>query len=62
MKRRDLVRHLEAFGCRLLIEGARHSRYVNPADRSRQATVPSHREIDEHLARLICRQLGVPMP
>jgi mRNA interferase HicA len=60
VKRRDLIRHIERFGCVLLKEGARHSRYVNLADRARQATVPRHREIDDFLARAICRQLGVP--
>ena len=60
MKRRDLIRHVEAFGCALLKEGAKHSRYVNLGDRVRQATIPRHREIDEMLARAICRQLGVP--
>ncbi|MFP5285855.1 MAG: addiction module toxin, HicA family, partial [Thermoanaerobaculia bacterium] len=29
MKRRDLIRHLEAQGCELLREGSRHSVYVN---------------------------------
>ncbi|MBN1346472.1 MAG: type II toxin-antitoxin system HicA family toxin [Phycisphaerae bacterium] len=62
MKRRDLIRHLEDFGCALLREGSRHSRYVNLADRSKQGTVPRHREINDFLVRAICRQLGVPLP
>jgi predicted RNA binding protein YcfA (HicA-like mRNA interferase family) len=62
VKRRDLIRHLESFGCVLLKEGAKHSRYVNLADKTRQATIPRHREIDGFLVRLICRQLGVPVP
>ncbi|MGB2985145.1 MAG: type II toxin-antitoxin system HicA family toxin [Phycisphaerae bacterium] len=62
MKRRELIRHLEAFGCHLLKEGRKHSRFVNLGDTSRQATVPRHREIDDYLARLICRQLGIPPP
>lgn len=28
MKRRDLIRHIEAYGCALLKEGAKHSRFV----------------------------------
>ena len=32
MKRRELIRHLERFGCALLDEGAKHSRYINRAD------------------------------
>ena len=31
MKRRDLVRHLEAHRCQLLREGSRHSVFVNRA-------------------------------
>ncbi len=62
MKRRALIRHLEAFGCVLLKEDGKHSRFVSLADKTRQATVARHREIDDFLARAICRQLGVPMP
>jgi len=54
VKRVDLIRHLESQGCRLLREGANHSVYVNPAAR-RSSTVPRHREVDEFLARKICR-------
>jgi len=54
VKRVDLIRHLESHGCRLLREGANHSVYVNPAAR-RSSTVPRHREVDEFLARKICR-------
>jgi hypothetical protein len=35
--------------------------YVNPAAR-KTSTVPRHREIDEFLARKICRDLDVPQP
>ena len=40
MKRKDLIRHLQAFGCHLLKEGRKHSRFVNLADPSKQATGP----------------------
>ena len=46
MKRRDLVRHLEANGCELLREGSNHSVYVNRETR-KATTVPRHREINE---------------
>ncbi len=62
MKRRELVRHLERHGCALLREGAKHSRFVSPADPKRISTVPRHVEIADLLARKICRQLGVPDP
>ena len=61
MKRRDLVRHLEANGCELLREGARHSVYVNRPAR-KVSSVPRHRDIDDYLARKICRDLEVPPP
>ncbi len=61
MKRRDLIRHLEQHGCRLLREGGSHSVYVNPVAK-RASTVPRHAEVNEHLARKICRDLEVPRP
>jgi predicted RNA binding protein YcfA (HicA-like mRNA interferase family) len=61
MKRRDLIRHLEAKGCQLLREGGRHSVYYNPVNRQTSA-VPRHAEIHEFLARKICKDLGIPSP
>jgi len=61
LKRRDLVRYLEAHGCELLREGANHSVYVNRSAR-KTSTVPRHREINDLLARRICRDLEVPEP
>lgn len=61
MKRRDLIRHLEQHGCRLLREGGSHSVYVNPAAK-KASTVPRHSEVNEHLARKICKDLEVPRP
>jgi predicted RNA binding protein YcfA (HicA-like mRNA interferase family) len=59
VKRAALVRHLERHGCELLREGAKHSIYVNRAAR-KSSTIPRHREINEFLARKICRDLEVP--
>lgn len=61
MKRRDLVRHLEQHGCELLREGGNHSVFVNRTTRKSSA-VPRHAEINDFLARKICRDLGVPDP
>ncbi len=61
MKRRDLVRHLEAHGCEFLREGANHTVYVNRAAQ-KTSVVPRHREINEFLARRICRDLQIPEP
>jgi len=58
MKRGDLLRHLRANGCRLLREGARHSWWHNLGQNKRSA-VPRHNEIDDDLARKICRDLGI---
>ena len=61
MKRRDLIRHLEAHGCEFLREGGNHTVYVNRRAR-KTSTVPRHREVDDLLARKICRDLGIPEP
>jgi mRNA interferase HicA len=61
MKRIDLVRHLESHGCELLREGAKHTLYVNPSNEQTSA-VPRHREVNDFLARKICRDLGIPQP
>jgi predicted RNA binding protein YcfA (HicA-like mRNA interferase family) len=61
MKRRDLIRHLETHGCVLLREGAKHSVYVNRQS-GKVSTVPRHREINDFLARKICRDLEIPEP
>ena len=61
MKRVDLVRHLEAHGCQLLREGGSHSIFVNRTAR-KTSTVPRHREINDFLARKICRDLEIPEP
>jgi mRNA interferase HicA len=61
MKRRDLLAHLISNGCQLLREGARHSWWQCLATGKRSA-VPRHNEINNHLARKICRDLGVAEP
>jgi len=61
VKRLDLIRHLEAHGCQFLREGGNHTVYVNRSTR-KSATIPRHREINELLARKICKDLGVPAP
>jgi predicted RNA binding protein YcfA (HicA-like mRNA interferase family) len=61
MKRQELVRHLLANGCELLREGSRHSVFVNRQTR-RSTAIPRHREINDFLAKKICRDLQVPEP
>jgi mRNA interferase HicA len=61
LKRRDLIRHLETHGCQFLREGADHSVYVNRRAR-KTSTVPRHRNVNDLLARKICRDLDIPAP
>ena len=61
MKRRDLIRHLEKYGCSFLREGANHTVYVNRMEK-KVTTIPRHREIDENLAKKICKDLGILKP
>ncbi len=61
MKRRDLLRHLEQHGCEFLREGGSHAAYINRAAK-KASTVPRHREINQDLARKICKDLDVPRP
>lgn len=59
MKRRKLVRHLRKHDCALLREGGRHSWWHNPSS-NRRSAIPRHAEIDDRLARKICKDLDVP--
>ncbi len=61
MKRVELIRHLEAHGCYLLRDRVKHSVYVNPGNNQTSA-VPRHRDINDFLARKICRDLGISEP
>jgi predicted RNA binding protein YcfA (HicA-like mRNA interferase family) len=61
VKRIALIRHLERHGCQLLREGGSHSVYVNRGTR-KSSTIPRHREVDDFLARKICKDLEVPQP
>ena len=61
MKRRELLRHLQVYGCELFREGKRHSIYWNPSART-TSSIPRHTEVNEFLARKICRDLQIPEP
>ena len=61
MKRRDLIRHLESHGCELFREGGNHSVYINRRGK-KTSTVPRHREVNDFLARKICRDLSIAEP
>jgi mRNA interferase HicA len=61
VKPREVLRHLERHGCELLREGGNHTVYANRRG-GKVSTIPRHREINEFLARRICRDLDVPEP
>jgi len=61
MKRQDLLKHLLQNKCVLIREGAKHSVFFNPLMK-KSSTLPRHNEIDDFLARKICRDLGVTAP
>jgi mRNA interferase HicA len=60
MKRRDLIKHLEAHGCEFLREGSRHSWRWNP-EQNKRSSVPRHMEVKDNLAKKICKDLGIPL-
>ena len=57
MKRRDLIKRIEEFGCQLLRHGGKHDIYHNPKTGATQP-VPRHKEINEILERKIIRDLS----
>jgi mRNA interferase HicA len=59
MKRTQLLKHLRAHGCVFIREGGSHSWWENPKQ-NRRSSIPRHSEINDNLARKICRDLGVP--
>ena len=57
MKRIDLIRTIEGFGCLIVRHGAKHDWYRNPSTGVLQP-VPRHREIKERLANRIVKMLS----
>ena len=58
MKRNELIRYLNAQGCLFVREGARHSWWTNPK-LNKYTSIPRHTEINDLLAKKICKDLGV---
>jgi predicted RNA binding protein YcfA (HicA-like mRNA interferase family) len=56
MKRKDLIRAIEAIGCVFIRHGGRHDWYQNPETKISQP-VPRHSEIKDSLARHILKML-----
>lgn len=61
MKRQDLLKHLLKNRCVFIREGAKHSVFFNPLMK-KSSTLPRHNEVDDLLARKICRDLGIESP
>jgi mRNA interferase HicA len=59
MKRKELLAPLSKHGCVFVREGGRHSVYLNPMTHQ-TSTIPRHREINDILAKKICKDLGIP--
>ncbi len=57
MKRKDLIKKLSAGGCVFVRHGSNHDLYRNPSTGKKQP-IPRHREIDEHLAKHILKELA----
>ena len=58
MKRVELLKLLRRQGCEKIREGRRHS-WWQDGKGERRSAIPRHREIDNFLARKICKDLGV---
>jgi len=59
MKRKEVIKYLTKKGCAFLREGANHSWWWNPKQNKR-SSVPRHTEINDILAKKICKDLGIP--
>ncbi|MDP2363711.1 MAG: type II toxin-antitoxin system HicA family toxin [Ignavibacteria bacterium] len=55
-----LIAHFEKNGCLFLSEGSKHNVYTNPKT-NRVSTVPRHNEINDFLAKKICKDLDIPV-
>lgn len=59
MKRLEFLKYLAKHNCVVAGEGGRHTYLQNTANGNR-TVIGRHRELDNDMARLICKQLGVP--
>jgi len=58
MKRKILINYLLREGCIFIREGAKHSVFFNAQTR-RSSTIPRYKEVNDFLAKKICRDLGI---
>lgn len=59
MKRKHLIKHLRQQGCHQVREGRKHSVWAN-AELGTRTVVSRHTEIDNGLAKKICKDLQIP--
>ncbi len=60
MKTSEFIRYLKKHNCIMVREGSKHSIYANAE--GKQSSVPRHKEIDNRLCKIICKQLEIPAP
>lgn len=58
MKRTLLVQHLKKHGCHIRRHGAKHDIYENPLSKT-TSTVPRHLDVNDFLAKKICKDLNI---
>ncbi|PIR40169.1 MAG: addiction module toxin, HicA family [Candidatus Zambryskibacteria bacterium CG10_big_fil_rev_8_21_14_0_10_34_34] len=58
MKRLKFISYLNSHNCILIREGNKHSIFYNIKN-EKTSSVPRHSEINNFLARKICRDLGI---
>jgi mRNA interferase HicA len=59
MKQVDLLKHIRKYGCVFVREGSSHTVWQNSMT-GNTSTVPRHNEINTHIGKKICKDLGVP--
>lgn len=57
MKRRDLIKKIEAAGAAFVRHGGKHDWYMNPITKVSQP-IPRHNEVNEYLARSIIKKIS----
>lgn len=58
MKRDQLIKHIEKHSCYFFREGKKHTIYCNSKN-NKVSSIPRHREIDNMLAKKICKDLNI---
>ena len=59
MKRLEFLKYLATHNCHVTGEGGRHTHIENRSN-GKRTVVGRHRELDNKMARMICKQLDIP--